>query len=49
MGAIAAVGTRHASARWTRLTALIHRAPYLSGPLLLVGCYLGAIGLARLL
>jgi nickel/cobalt exporter len=49
VGVLAALGTRHAAARWTRLAALARRAPYLSGLLLvLVGGYLAAVGLVRL-
>jgi len=51
VGAVAAVGARQASNRWPWLGALVRRAPYLSGLLMMgIGVYMGAhawIGLAR--
>jgi nickel/cobalt exporter len=49
VGAIAAVGVRHASQRWSGFDALAQRAPYLSGGLiLLVGAYTGYLGWSAL-
>ena len=49
VGALAAIGTRKASARWAGLTDLFRRAPYLSSLLLvLVGCYMAAVGIVGL-
>lgn len=48
-GVVAALGLRHASARWPGLEALAARAPYLSGALIsLVGLYTLYLGIASL-
>ncbi len=45
VGVLAALSVRHATTRWTGLTALARRAPYLSGLLIvLVGLYVGLHG-----
>jgi len=49
VGAIAALGVRHASQRWSGFDTLAQRAPYLSGGLiLLVGAYTGYLGWSAL-
>ena len=49
VGAVAALGLRHATARWSGLNALARRAPYVSGLLIiLVGLYVGYQGWAGL-
>ncbi len=49
-GAIAAVGVRHASKRWSGFGELARRAPYVSGTLILfVGLYVGYHGASALL
>jgi len=49
-GVIAAVGLRHASQRWEGFSMLAHRAPYVSGVLMLiVGGYMAWHGLSGLL
>ncbi len=45
VGVLAALSVRHATTRWSGLTALARRAPYLSGLLIvLVGLYVGLHG-----
>lgn len=49
VGVAAAIGIRHASQRWEGLSALTHRAPYVSGVLMLiVGGYMAWHGLTGL-
>ncbi len=49
VGVIAAIGLRHATQRWSGFSALAHRAPYVSGVLmLLVGGYMAWHGLTGL-
>lgn len=49
VGVIAAISLRHATQRWSGLSALTHRAPYVSGVLmLLVGGYMAWHGLSGL-
>lgn len=49
VGVAAAVGTRHASHRWSWMGAVARRAPYLSGALIIaVGVYVGMHGWAGL-
>jgi ABC-type nickel/cobalt efflux system permease component RcnA len=49
VGAGAAIGVRHASARWSGFEALAARAPYFSGAIIsLVGLYTIYLGVAAL-
>jgi nickel/cobalt exporter len=49
VGAVAALGVRHASQRWSGFDRIAQRAPYLSGALImLVGLYTGYLGWSAL-
>jgi nickel/cobalt exporter len=48
-GVLAALSVRHVSKRWTGFSTVAHRAPYISGVLIvLVGAYTGWLGFSGL-